>query len=101
MWNYRGSKIFPSFVKFLKSKDPNDGTEQALLEELKALDGHLKVHVCINLKQRLIFEEFMVLFYFSVLKCNLIYWSMLSGSFHCWGKDHSSGFELGSEALPS
>eukprot|EP00258_Populus_trichocarpa_P006928 XP_002311137.1 glutathione S-transferase DHAR2 isoform X1 [Populus trichocarpa] len=39
-----GSKIFPSFVKFLKSKDPNDGTEQALLEELKALDGHLKVH---------------------------------------------------------
>nr|TKS17713.1 dehydroascorbate reductase [Populus alba] len=39
-----GSKIFPSFVKFLKSKDPNDGTEQALLEELKALDGHLKAH---------------------------------------------------------
>ncbi|KAJ6429078.1 hypothetical protein OIU84_020671 [Salix udensis] len=39
-----GSKIFPSFVKFLKSKDPNDGTEQALLEELKALDEHLKAH---------------------------------------------------------
>lgn len=39
-----GSKIFPSFVKFLKSKDPNDGTEQALLEELKALDEHLKSH---------------------------------------------------------
>ncbi|KAG6758407.1 hypothetical protein POTOM_038753 [Populus tomentosa] len=39
-----GSKIFPSFVKFLKSKDPNDGTEQALLEELKALDDHLKAH---------------------------------------------------------
>ncbi|KAJ6987031.1 hypothetical protein NC653_020299 [Populus alba x Populus x berolinensis] len=39
-----GSKIFPSFVKFLKSKNPNDGTEQALLEELKALDGHLKAH---------------------------------------------------------
>ncbi|KAJ4719806.1 Glutathione S-transferase [Melia azedarach] len=39
-----GSKIFPSFVKFLKSKDPNDGTEQALLEELKALDEHLKTH---------------------------------------------------------
>nr|ANH58211.1 glutathione S-transferase [Dracaena cambodiana] len=37
-----GSKIFPSFVKFLKSKDPNDGTEQALLEELEALDNHLK-----------------------------------------------------------
>ncbi|KAL9418912.1 hypothetical protein AB3S75_036798 [Citrus x aurantiifolia] len=39
-----GSKIFPSFVNFLKSKDPNDGTEQALLEELKALDEHLKTH---------------------------------------------------------
>ncbi|KAJ6350175.1 hypothetical protein OIU78_006364, partial [Salix suchowensis] len=59
-----GSKIFPSFVKFLKSKDPNDGTEQALLEELKALDEHLQAHVCINLKHRLVFEE--VLLYFSV-----------------------------------
>ncbi|CDP00026.1 unnamed protein product [Coffea canephora] len=38
------SKIFPAFVKFLKSKDPNDGTEQALVEELKALDEHLKAH---------------------------------------------------------
>ncbi|KAI4351114.1 hypothetical protein L6164_005499 [Bauhinia variegata] len=39
-----GSKIFGSFVSFLKSKDPNDGTEQALLNELKALDDHLKAH---------------------------------------------------------
>lgn len=45
-WDYSGSKIFPSFVKFLKSKDPNDGSEQALLDELKALDEHLKAHVC-------------------------------------------------------
>ncbi|KAJ7515749.1 hypothetical protein O6H91_22G026000 [Diphasiastrum complanatum] len=37
-----GSKIFPSFVKFLKSKDPSDGSEQALLSELKALDEHLQ-----------------------------------------------------------
>ncbi|KAL2549167.1 Glutathione S-transferase DHAR2 [Forsythia ovata] len=37
-----GSKIFSSFLKFLKSKDPNDGSEQALLDELKALDEHLK-----------------------------------------------------------
>ena len=42
----RGSKIFSAFVNFLKSKDPNDGTEQALLDELKALDDHLKSHVC-------------------------------------------------------
>ncbi|KAK6929283.1 Glutathione S-transferase, N-terminal [Dillenia turbinata] len=39
-----GSKIFPCFVKFLKSKDPNDGSQQALLDELKALDEHLKAH---------------------------------------------------------
>ncbi|KAJ7975874.1 Glutathione S-transferase [Quillaja saponaria] len=39
-----GSKIFSSFVSFLKSKDPKDGTEQALLNELKALDEHLKEH---------------------------------------------------------
>nr|BAP47518.1 dehydroascorbate reductase [Gentiana triflora] len=39
-----GSKLFSTFLKFLKSKDPNDGSEQALLEELKALDEHLKAH---------------------------------------------------------
>ncbi|XP_072998073.1 probable glutathione S-transferase DHAR1, cytosolic [Typha latifolia] len=39
-----GSKIFSSFVKFLKSKDPSDGSEQALVEELRALDEHLKDH---------------------------------------------------------
>lgn len=32
----------PNFLKFLKSKDPNDGSEQALLDELKALNEHLK-----------------------------------------------------------
>ena len=32
-------------MSFLKSKDPNDGTEQALLAELSALDEHLKAHV--------------------------------------------------------
>jgi len=37
-----GSKIFSTFIPFLKSKDPNDGTEQALLNELRALDEHLK-----------------------------------------------------------
>lgn len=41
----RGSKIFPSFVKFLMSKDANDGSEKALVHELQALDEHLKAHV--------------------------------------------------------
>uniref|UniRef100_A0A7N0UCP3 Dehydroascorbate reductase n=1 Tax=Kalanchoe fedtschenkoi TaxID=63787 RepID=A0A7N0UCP3_KALFE len=39
-----GSKIFPAFVTFLKSKDASDGSEQALLNELEALDNHLKAH---------------------------------------------------------
>jgi chloride intracellular channel protein 1 len=39
-----GSNIFGSFVSFLKSKDSNDGTEQALVAELNALDEHLKAH---------------------------------------------------------
>lgn len=37
-----GSKIFSTFIGFLKSKDPSDGTEQALLSELTAFDNYLK-----------------------------------------------------------
>ncbi|KAK4359967.1 hypothetical protein RND71_022196 [Anisodus tanguticus] len=37
-----GSKIFPKFVAFVKSKDPSDGTEQALLDELTAFNDYLK-----------------------------------------------------------
>lgn len=43
----RGSKIFPSFVKFLKSKDPSDGSEEALVFELSAFDDYLKDNVSI------------------------------------------------------
>ncbi|XP_022986027.1 glutathione S-transferase DHAR2-like [Cucurbita maxima] len=39
-----GSKIGPAFGKFLRSKDPNDCSEQVLLRELKALDKHLMAH---------------------------------------------------------
>ncbi|KAL6605893.1 hypothetical protein ACP70R_041546 [Stipagrostis hirtigluma subsp. patula] len=37
-----GSKIFSTFIGFLKSKDPSDGTEQALLNELSSFDSYLK-----------------------------------------------------------
>uniref|UniRef100_A0A2P2K832 Uncharacterized protein MANES_01G117300 n=3 Tax=Rhizophora mucronata TaxID=61149 RepID=A0A2P2K832_RHIMU len=37
-----GSKIFSTFIGFLKSKDPNDGTEQALLNELGAFNDYMK-----------------------------------------------------------
>ncbi|KAL8162184.1 hypothetical protein V2J09_013673 [Rumex salicifolius] len=39
-----GSKIFSSFVSFLKSKNPSDGTEKNLVDELKAFDDHLKAN---------------------------------------------------------
>nr|ACG46700.1 chloride intracellular channel 6 [Zea mays] len=38
------SDIFPAFITFLKSKDASDGSEKALLDELQALDEHLKAH---------------------------------------------------------
>ncbi|OMO55487.1 hypothetical protein CCACVL1_27221 [Corchorus capsularis] len=37
-----GSKIFSTFIGFLKSKDPSDGTEQALLNELSLFNDHIK-----------------------------------------------------------
>ncbi|MCL7039732.1 hypothetical protein MKW94_024244 [Papaver nudicaule] len=37
-----GSKIFSSFIAFLKSKDQSDGTEQALLNELTSFNDHIE-----------------------------------------------------------
>lgn len=37
-----GSKIFSSFIGFLKSQDSNDGTEQALLAELASFNDYIK-----------------------------------------------------------
>ncbi|KAM7268094.1 hypothetical protein ACFE04_010260 [Oxalis oulophora] len=37
-----GSKIFSTFIGFIKSKDPSDGTEQALLDELTSFNDYLK-----------------------------------------------------------
>ncbi|KAK2996006.1 hypothetical protein RJ640_013896 [Escallonia rubra] len=37
-----GSKIFSTFIGFLKSKDAGDGTEQALLSELTAFNDYIK-----------------------------------------------------------
>ncbi|XP_021996425.1 probable glutathione S-transferase DHAR2, chloroplastic [Helianthus annuus] len=37
-----GSKIFSTYIGFLKSKDVNDGTEQALLNELYAFNDYIK-----------------------------------------------------------
>lgn len=37
-----GSKIFSTFIGFVKSKNPNDGTEQALLSELASFNDYIK-----------------------------------------------------------
>ncbi|XP_038691049.1 glutathione S-transferase DHAR3, chloroplastic-like [Tripterygium wilfordii] len=37
-----GSKIFPTFISFFKSKYRSDGREQALLNELSSFNGHIK-----------------------------------------------------------
>ncbi|XP_035845338.1 probable glutathione S-transferase DHAR2, chloroplastic [Helianthus annuus] len=37
-----GSKIFSTYIGFLKSKDANDGTEKALLNELSAFNDYIK-----------------------------------------------------------
>lgn len=44
-----GSKIFSTFIGFLKSKDASDGTEQALLNELSALNDYIKTNVRFHL----------------------------------------------------
>ncbi|KAF8068540.1 hypothetical protein N665_1145s0008 [Sinapis alba] len=37
-----GSKIFGAFVTFLTSKDPNDGSDKALVADLETLENHFK-----------------------------------------------------------
>ncbi|GAV76714.1 GST_N_3 domain-containing protein [Cephalotus follicularis] len=39
-----GSKIFSTFIGFLKSKDPSDGMEQALLNELSSFNEYIKIN---------------------------------------------------------
>lgn len=47
-----GSKIFSTFIGFLKSKVPNEGTEQALLDKLTSFDDHLKEKVSLSCSYR-------------------------------------------------
>ena len=44
-----GSKIFPAFIGFLKSKVPSDGAEQTLLDELASFDDYIKENVSLLL----------------------------------------------------
>ncbi|KAM0004680.1 putative glutathione dehydrogenase (ascorbate) [Helianthus debilis subsp. tardiflorus] len=40
-----GSNIFSTYIGFLRSKDANDGTEQAFLNELSAFNDYIKENV--------------------------------------------------------
>lgn len=42
---HRGAKIFSTFIGFLKSKANDDGTEQALLNELISFNNYLEDNV--------------------------------------------------------
>lgn len=44
-----GSKIFSTFIGFLKSKDPSDGTEEALVTELASFNDYIKDNVSVRL----------------------------------------------------
>lgn len=62
LWDCRGANIFSSFIKFLKSKDAGDGSEQALVDELKTFDDHLKAHVSdFTSKKMPLFSEVLLL----------------------------------------
>ena len=63
MWTFiyvcSGSKIFSTFIGFLKSKDQGDGTEQALLNELSTFNDYLKENVSsfgLDLFHNLVFD---------------------------------------------
>lgn len=63
--SHSGSNIFSTFIGFLKSKDPTDGTEQALLDELTSFNEYLKENVSLFFHLLLLYlgEAFMLLFF--------------------------------------
>ena len=97
VYTCRGSKIFGSFVSFLKSKDPNDGTEQALLDELKALDEHLKAHVYMWIYNKVVLLLSICLLFLNSYAHMLEVWS---GPICCWGEGHCCWFEFGTKTVP-
>ncbi|KAK4366931.1 hypothetical protein RND71_014811 [Anisodus tanguticus] len=52
-----GSKIFPKFVAFVKSKDPSDGTEQAILDEQTSFSDYLKENRCASDKSGMLITK--------------------------------------------
>jgi hypothetical protein len=67
-----GSKIFSTFIGFLKSKDPSDGTEQALLDELTSFDSYLKDNVSGLVSIVMLYDCFQVVPWFYELQYYLI-----------------------------
>lgn len=65
-----GSKIFSTFIGFLKSKDPSDGTEEALLNELTSFDSYLKDNVS-GLVAILMLHEWFIIVQLFHMSCNI------------------------------
>ena len=90
-----GSKIFSTFIGLLKSKDPKDGTEQVLLDELSTFNDYLKENV----------SSFCLDDLFHNLSLRVYVISLLTserslGNLHKRREDISSGFVLGTKVIP-
>lgn len=69
-FHYSGSKIFSTFIGFLKSKDPSDGTEEALLNELTSFDSYLKDNVS-GLVAIVMLHEWFIIAQLFCMSCNI------------------------------
>jgi hypothetical protein len=69
-FHYSGSKIFSTFIGFLKSKDPSDGTEEALLNELTSFDSYLKDNVS-GLVAIVMLHEWFIIVQLFCMRCNI------------------------------
>jgi len=69
-FHYSGSKIFSTFIGFLKSKDPSDGTEEALLNELTSFDSYLKDNVS-GLVAIVMLHEWFIIVQLFCTSCNI------------------------------
>ena len=69
-FRYSGSKIFSTFIGFLKSKDPSDETEEALLNELTSFDSYLKDNVS-GLVAIVMLHEWFIIVQLFCTSCNI------------------------------
>lgn len=68
---HRFQNLYGYFVGFLQSQDPDDGTLQALQEELNALDEHLGENVRVFRSRKNILFKMKIKVFHSSFVCNM------------------------------